>query len=217
MGKRTSLRLPINGLDALALYPKSYYLNVSLPLQISASATAERSYTAQKRVENYFLTTMTKERLSELMRTFLLTFPFIWTAVVRRHKISEGMIFYPALSSTFVSTTHRAISEHIQMVIIPEYRDEINVGGGEVGEEAVSVRYETNRLAGRMKCVIVTANAPCVRNLHMINISNLPKPTYTAESAVSDFYAFILAIHKANEVRRTNNGSFNAMTDEEEQ
>ncbi|KRX52074.1 hypothetical protein T09_1294 [Trichinella sp. T9] len=41
-----------------------------------------------------------------------------------------------------------------------EYRDEIDVGGGEVGEEAVSVRYETNRLAGRMKCVIVTANAP---------------------------------------------------------
>ncbi|KRZ82563.1 hypothetical protein T08_10922 [Trichinella sp. T8] len=160
MGKRTSLRLPISALDALALYPKSYYLNVSLPLQIFASATAERSYTAQKRVENYFLTTMTKERLSELMRTFLLTFPFIWTAVVRRHKISEGMIFYPALSSTFVSTTHRAISEHIQMVIIPEYRGEIDVGGGEVGEEAVSVRYETNRLAGRMKCVIVTANAP---------------------------------------------------------
>ncbi|KRY06026.1 hypothetical protein T12_5126 [Trichinella patagoniensis] len=65
------------------------------------------------------------------------------------------------------------------MVIIPgkseseqEYRDEIDVGGGEVGEEAVSVRvrftYETNRQAGRMKCVIVTANAPWVRNLHMI-------------------------------------------------
>ncbi|KRZ89517.1 hypothetical protein T08_9797 [Trichinella sp. T8] len=80
MGKRTSLRLPISALDALALYPKSYYPNVSLPLQIFASATAERSYTAQKRVENYFLTTMTKERLSELMRTFFLTFPFIWTA-----------------------------------------------------------------------------------------------------------------------------------------
>ncbi|KRZ51567.1 hypothetical protein T02_536 [Trichinella nativa] len=40
------LKLPINGLDALALYPKSYYLNVSLPLQIITSATAERSYTA---------------------------------------------------------------------------------------------------------------------------------------------------------------------------
>ncbi|KRZ89514.1 hypothetical protein T08_1659 [Trichinella sp. T8] len=30
----------------------------------------------------------------------------------------------------------------------------------------------------------------------LCSISNLPKPTYTAESAVSDFYAFILAIHK---------------------
>ncbi|KRY06936.1 hypothetical protein T12_12775 [Trichinella patagoniensis] len=40
------LKLPISALDALALYPKSYYLNVSLPLQIFASATAERSYTA---------------------------------------------------------------------------------------------------------------------------------------------------------------------------
>ncbi|KRX13616.1 hypothetical protein T07_11149 [Trichinella nelsoni] len=71
------LKLPISALDALALYPKSYYLNVSLPLQIFASATAERSYTALKRLENYFLTTMTDERLSELMRTFILTFPFI--------------------------------------------------------------------------------------------------------------------------------------------
>ncbi|KRX52277.1 hypothetical protein T09_11075 [Trichinella sp. T9] len=40
------LKLPISALDALALYPKSYYLNVSLPLQIFTSATAERSYTA---------------------------------------------------------------------------------------------------------------------------------------------------------------------------
>ncbi|KRX34018.1 hypothetical protein T05_2042 [Trichinella murrelli] len=40
------LKLPISALDALALYPKSYYQNVSLPLQIFASATAERSYTA---------------------------------------------------------------------------------------------------------------------------------------------------------------------------
>ncbi|KRY26760.1 hypothetical protein T01_11806, partial [Trichinella spiralis] len=30
----------------------------------------------------------------------------------------------------------------------------------------------------------------------LCSISNLPKPTYTAECAVTDFYAFILAIHK---------------------
>ncbi|KRX13381.1 hypothetical protein T07_8657 [Trichinella nelsoni] len=71
------LKLPISALDALAECPKSYYLNVSLPLQIFALATAERSYTAQKRLENYFLTTMTDKRLSELMRTFISTFPFI--------------------------------------------------------------------------------------------------------------------------------------------
>ncbi|KRX13603.1 hypothetical protein T07_15046 [Trichinella nelsoni] len=53
-----------------------------------------------------------------------------------------------------------------------EYRDEIEVGGGEVGEEAVSVKvrftHEANRQAGRIKCVVVTANAPWVRNLHMM-------------------------------------------------
>ncbi|XP_003375321.1 hypothetical protein Tsp_08318, partial [Trichinella spiralis] len=55
-------------------------------------------------------------------------------------------------------------------------------------------------------------------------IFNLRKSAFNVACAVSDIYAnrgrlkiaFIIAIHKANEVRRMNNGAFNAMTDEED-
>ncbi|XP_003375186.1 conserved hypothetical protein [Trichinella spiralis] len=65
------------------------------------------------------------------------------------------------------------------------------------------------------KHVIVTVNG---------NIFNLRKSAFNVACAVSDIYAnrgrlkiaFILAINKANEVRRMNNGAFNAMTDEED-
>ncbi|KRX46577.1 hypothetical protein T05_5986 [Trichinella murrelli] len=58
---------------------------------------------------------------------------------------------------------------------------------------------------------------------HLI-IFNLLKPAFNVACAVLEIYAnrgrlkmaFIIAIYKANEVRRTNNGAFNAMTDEED-
>ncbi|KRX31495.1 hypothetical protein T05_2672 [Trichinella murrelli] len=50
-------------------------------------------------------------------------------------------------------------------------------------------------------------------NSSLSSISNLRKPAFTATCAVSVFYAN----WAANEVRRMNNGAFNAMTDEEEQ
>ncbi|KRZ48300.1 hypothetical protein T02_6782 [Trichinella nativa] len=124
-----------------------------------------------------------------------------------------------------------------------EYRDEIDVGGGEVGEEKFAYD-KVGRVCWENRCKVgkpwkeivlvgVTGKLYLLIKLTLLLsirgkvkhgrkssdisfISNLPKPTYTAESAVSDFYAFILAIHKANEVRRTNNGAFNAMTDEED-
>ncbi|KRZ58772.1 hypothetical protein T02_4485 [Trichinella nativa] len=57
-----------------------------------------------------------------------------------------------------------------------------------------------------------------------ISIFNLLKPAFNVACAVLEIYAnrgrlkmaFIIAIYKANEVRRTNNGAFNAMTDEED-
>ncbi|KRY56586.1 hypothetical protein T03_17266 [Trichinella britovi] len=49
--------------------------------------------------------------------------------------------------------------------------------------------------------------------IYCTGISNLRKPAFTATCALSVFYANLAA----NDVRRMNNGAFNAMTDEEEQ